>query len=214
VAAARIRVAIIEDQRVMRESAAALLNSSDGFECSGAFRSIEEALAAVIRRPDVGLVDIGLPGISGIEGLPLLHDRWPDTPLLVFTVYADDDRIFDALCNGAVGYLLKKTEPAELLRSLREVVEGGAPMSPEVARKVIGAFKSIRPPSRPEEDLTPHETRVLRLLVEGHSYKSAAAELGVTFHAIAFHVKHIYEKLHVHSKSEAVSKALRGRLIR
>jgi DNA-binding NarL/FixJ family response regulator len=132
---------------------------------------------------------------------------------LTLTVYEDDERIFDALCAGASGYLLKKTAPARLLESLREAVEGGAPMSPEIARRVVELFREIRPPDRADYRLTPHETRILKLLVEGHNYKTAAAELAVTPSTINFHLRNIYEKLQVHSKTEAVVKALRNRLV-
>ena len=131
----------------------------------------------------------------------------------MLTVYDDDERIFEALCAGACGYLLKKTPPVRLLESLREAVAGGSPMSPEVARRVIELFRRVRPLGKADYDLTPHETRILRLLVEGHNYKTAAAELEVSVNTIAFHIKHIYEKLQVHSKSEAVAKALRGGLL-
>ena len=132
---------------------------------------------------------------------------------LVLTVYGDDARIFGALCAGACGYLLKKTPPARLLENLKEAVEGGSPMSPEVARRVISLFREIRPPEDADYELTPHETRLLRMMVEGHNYKSAAKEFGVTTHAISFHMRRIYEKLQVHSKSEAVAKALKNRLV-
>jgi DNA-binding NarL/FixJ family response regulator len=125
----------------------------------------------------------------------------------MLTIYDDDDRIFEALCAGASGYLLKKTPPARLLESLREAVAGGAPMSPEVARRVVALFRTFRPPDDTTCDLTPHETRLLRLFVEGHNYKTAAAELGVTVHTISVHLRSIYDKLRVHSKSEAVVKA-------
>jgi DNA-binding NarL/FixJ family response regulator len=132
---------------------------------------------------------------------------------LVLTVFDDDARIFEALCAGACGYLLKKTPAARLLESVREVVAGGSPMSPEVARRVIELFRRVRPAESAEYALTPHETRLLKLIVEGHSYKSAAAALGVTVHTISFHMRSIYDKLQVHSKSEAVAKALRQGLI-
>jgi DNA-binding NarL/FixJ family response regulator len=131
----------------------------------------------------------------------------------MLTVYDDDERIFDAMCAGASGYLLKKTPPFRLLESLREVASGGAPMSPEVAKRVIALFREIRPPDRAAYELTPHETRLLKLLVQGHNYKTAAAELGVTVHTVSFHLRSIYEKLQVHSKSEAVAKALQNRLV-
>ncbi len=210
-----IKVVIIEDDRRIREGLGTLINGVKGYRCISAFRSMEEALARPWGEvPEVALVDIGLPGMSGIEGLPLLRDKYPAVALLVLTVYEDDERIFQALCAGACGYLLKKTPPAKLLEGLREVLCGGAPMSPEVARRVLQLFREIRPPERVKHDLTPHELRLLKLLVEGHNYQSAAAELGVSFSTINFHMQNIYGKLQVHSKSEAVAKALRQRLVK
>jgi DNA-binding NarL/FixJ family response regulator len=133
--------------------------------------------------------------------------------VLVLTVYEDDERIFEALCAGASGYLLKKTPPARLIESLGEVLHG-APMSPEVAQRVLKLFREIRPPGTGDYDLTAHELRLLKLLVEGHNYQSAAVELGVAFSTINFHMQNIYGKLQVHSKSEAVAKALRQGLVR
>jgi DNA-binding NarL/FixJ family response regulator len=131
----------------------------------------------------------------------------------MLTVYDDDDRIFEALCAGATGYLLKKTAPGKLLDSVREAARGGAPMSPDVARRVVALFREFRPPAHADCHLTPHEMRLLRMLVEGHNYKTAAAELGSSVNTVAFHMKKIYEKLQVHSKSEAVARALRSRLV-
>ena len=211
---ATIKVAIIEDRREIREGLAMLINGTEGFRCCGSYRSMEEALDNIGRElPDVVLNDIGLPGMSGIEGIAILKERYPNLLLLMLTVYDDDERIFDAMCAGATGYLLKKTPPARLLESLKEAVGGGAPMSPEVARRVIALFREIRPPERADYALTPHETRLLKLFVEGHNYKTAAAELGVSVHTVSFHLRSIYEKLQVHSKSEAVAKALRNRLV-
>src|ERR1051326_6228229 len=152
--------------------------------------------------------------MSGVEGVRILRERHPSLVLLMNTVYDDDERIFDALCAGACGYLLKKTPPARLIESLKEAMNGGGPMSPEVARRVIGLFRDIRPPERADYKLTPHETRLLRLLVEGHNYKTAARELNVSVNTISFHMKRIYEKLQVHSKSEAVAKALQHRIVK
>jgi len=192
-----------------------LITGTEGYRCTGAFRSMEEALDTIDRdMPDVALVDIGLPGMSGIDGIRILKSRHPDLAMLMLTVYDDDDRIFDALCAGACGYLLKNTAPARLLASLEEAGMGGSPMSPEIARRVVTLFREIRPPAAADYQLTPHETRLLKLLVDGHNYKTAAQELGVSVNTISFHMRHIYEKLQVHSKSEAVSKALRHRLIR
>lgn len=209
-----IKVALIEDRREIREGLAMLIDGTDGYSCVSTFSTMEDAIARIHHNlPQVALVDIGLPGMSGIEGIAILKERHPELLLLTLTVYDDDERIFKALCAGACGYLLKKTPPARLLESIREVVAGGAPMSPAVARKVIYLFREFRPPDQVEFHLTPHETKLLRMLVEGHNYKTVAAELGVSINTISFHMRHIYEKLQVHSKSEAVSKALRQRLV-
>jgi DNA-binding NarL/FixJ family response regulator len=209
-----ITVTIIEDQRTTREALKALLDGSEGFQTLDLFGSMEEALPKMgARLPDVALVDIGLPGMSGIEGIRRMRDDFPSLLMLVLTVYEDDARIFEAACAGACGYVLKKTPLKQLLTSIREAVNGGAPMSPEIARRVFRLFREIRPPERAEYALTPHEIRLLKLLVEGHSYKTAATEIGVSPHTISFHLRRVYEKLHVHSKSEAVSKALRQGLV-
>lgn len=209
-----VKVAIVEDQRKFREATAAIIDGTEGFRCTGSFRSMEETLDKIRNDlPDVVLVDIGLPGMSGIEGIQLLKERHPQMILLVYSVYDDDERIFDALCAGASGYLLKKTPPARLLESLSEAAAGGAPLTPEVAARVVRLFRDYRPPNRNYE-LTPHELRLLKLLMEGHNYKTAAEELGVTTHTISFHLQRIYEKLHVHSKTEAVAKALQHRLLK
>jgi DNA-binding NarL/FixJ family response regulator len=210
-----IMVAIIEDQRKFREYLTALINGSPGFRCSGSFRSMEEALERISKdRHDVVLVDIGLPGMDGIAGIRILKEKFPELILLMHTVYDGDERIFDALCAGANGYLLKKTPPARLLECLREALTGGAPMTPEVASQVVRLFREIRPRDTSDEQLTPHEVRLLEMLAEGHNYVTAAVKLGVTTHTISFHLQQIYEKLHVHSKTEAVAKALRNRLIK
>jgi DNA-binding NarL/FixJ family response regulator len=209
-----ISTAIVEDRREIREGLAVLINGTPGYRCTGSYGSMEEALEKIRRElPEVVLCDIGLPGMDGIEGIRLLKERHPALQLLMLTVYDDDERIFDALCAGATGYLLKRTPPARLLEALREAVTGGAPMSPEVAARVIKLFRDIRPPERPDCDLTPHETRLLKLLVEGHNYTTAADALGVSYNTVKFHMRHIYEKLQVHSKSEAVARALRDRLV-
>ena len=209
-----ITVVNIDDQREIREGLGVLIDATQGYKCVGRYRSMEEALVSIgPNPPDVALVDIGLPGMSGIDGIKILKERYPRLVSLVLTVYSDDARIFAALCAGACGYLLKKTPPARLLEALREAVDGGSPMSPEVARSVIGLFRDIRPPQNADYELTPHETRLLKMMVEGHNYKSAAKEFGVTTHAISFHMRRIYEKLQVHSKSEAVAKALKNRLV-
>ena len=209
-----IKVAVIEDRREIRDGLAALINGTEGYRCTGAFRSMEHALDGIgASLPDIVLVDIGLPGMSGIEGIRLLNERHSTLQFLVLSVYDDDERIFEALCAGACGYLLKRTAPARLLESLKELREGGSPMSPEVARRVVHLFQEIRPPKHADHQLTPHQIRLLKLLADGHNYKTAAAQLGVTVDTIGFHLRHVYEKLQVHSKSEAVAKALRERII-
>jgi len=210
-----VKVVIIEDNDQIRQGLAALINGTTGFQCNLTFPSMEDALPHVTPHiADLVLVDIGLPGMSGIDGIQILKKRFPDLLCLVLTIYEDDDRIFRALCAGATGYLLKKTPPARLLESLKDAASGGAPMSPEVARRVITLFREMRPPEQADYNLTPHETRLLKLLAEGHNYKTAAAELNVSVNTISFHLKNIYEKLQVHSKSEAVAKAFRDGLIK
>ncbi len=212
-----IRVALVEDEKRTREGLQAFLKAKKDFVCVAAWKSIEEALAAKdlsdADAPDVLLLDIGLPGMSGIQGLAPLRQRYPQTAIVILTVYEDNERVFEALCAGATGYLLKNTPPAKLLDSLRDAKNGGSPMSPEIARRVIELFRKFRPPAKAQYNLTPHEMKLLKLLVEGHSYKTAAAELGVTLHTIAFHIQNIYVKLQVHSKSEAVARALRENLL-
>ncbi len=209
-----IKTAIIEDMRQIREGLATLINFTDGFTCTGAFRSVEEALQRIKSDvPDVLLSDIALPGMSGIEGVKILKEKYPEMLILMLTIYEDDERIFDALCAGASGYLLKRTQPSKILENIREAVSGGAPMSPEVALKVVKLFREVRPPERADYDLTPHETRLLKLLIDGYNYTTAAKKLGVSYNTIKFHVRHIFEKLQVHSKSEAVVKAMQNRLV-
>jgi DNA-binding NarL/FixJ family response regulator len=209
-----IKTAVIEDMRHIRDGLATLINFTEGFRCTGSYRSVEEALAKLKDDvPDVLLSDIGLPGMSGIEGIRIIKEQYPQMQVLMLTVYDDDDRIFDALCAGASGYLLKRTPPAKLLDNIREAMSGGAPVSPEVAARVIKFFRELHTPDREDYELTPHETRLLKLLTEGYNYTTAAERLGVSYNTIKFHVRHIFEKLQVHSKSEALVKAMHDRLV-
>jgi DNA-binding NarL/FixJ family response regulator len=213
-APAPIEVAIIEDEDEVREGLAMLINRTDDLRCCERFRSMEDALREMGGRPvRVALVDIGLPGMSGIEGIALLKARFPDLLVLILTVYKDDNRIFDAIYAGAHGYLLKTTPPERLLESLREVNAGGAPMSPAVARRVVELFRQSRPQRHAGCHLSAQETSLLKLLCEGHHYKTAAAEMNISIHTVNFHLRNIYSKLHVHSMSEAVAKALREKLM-
>jgi DNA-binding NarL/FixJ family response regulator len=210
-----LKVAIVEDQPRIRESLRILIGGTEGFRCTAEFECMEDALVEIGGDlPDVALVDIGLPGMNGVDGIRELKKSYPALTVLMLTVYDDDKRIFDALCAGACGYLLKKTPPARLLECIQEAAGGGSPMSPEVARRVVSLFREIRPPEDAEYHLTPHEIRLLKLLVEGHNYKTAAAELSLSINTIGFHMKSIYEKLQVHSKSEAVAKGLRQHIVR
>jgi DNA-binding NarL/FixJ family response regulator len=207
-------VSIVEDHKEIREGLVTLINASEGFRVAGSFGTMEEALSRIHSHPcSILLVDIGLPGMSGIEGIRTLKERYPKLLFLVLTVHEDDTRIFEALCAGATGYLLKNISNERLIQSLKEVSEGGAPMSPEVARRVINLFQKFQPPKRADHDLTPHEQRILKMLVAGHNYKSTAKELNVSINTVSFHVKKIYDKLQVHSKSEAVSKAFREGIV-
>jgi DNA-binding NarL/FixJ family response regulator len=210
-----LRIVIIEDRREIREGLRTLIAYTEGYECVAAYRSMEEALPEIVRtQADVALVDLGLPGMSGIEGIERLRELLPKMQSLVLSVYDDDARVFQAICAGACGYLLKNTPPAELLAAIREAASGGAPISPRIASKVLAIFRQIHPRQTSGAALTPHELRLLRLLTEGHNYKTAAAEMGVSVHGISFHTRNIYEKLAVHSKSEAVAKALRLGIVR
>jgi DNA-binding NarL/FixJ family response regulator len=209
-----IRVAIIEDQREIREGLRELIDGAEELHCSGTFGSIEQVLPRIgSGLPDVVLVDIGLPGKSGIEGIRLLKERYPKLVLVVLTVFEDDRRIFEAICAGASGYLLKKTPAPRLIQGIRDAAAGGAPMSPEIAARVIAVFRLAHPALPEDHGLTPHEVRLLKMLVDGHNYKTAAVELSVSVNTISFHMRRVYEKLHVHTKSEAVAKALRNQIV-
>lgn len=212
--AAEIRVAIVEDERRTREGLAALIGGARGFRVVGAFGSMEEALeGAPAGELDVMLADIGLPGMSGTEGVRRFKQRRPELQILMLSVHADDEHVFAAICAGACGYLLKDTPPAALLEAIRELHGGGAPMSPGIARSVVTTFQRFAPPAGAAHGLSARELDVLKLLVDGHSYKTAARALELSIDTVRFHVRHVYEKLHVHSKSEAVRAALERRIL-
>lgn len=209
-----IRVAIVEDDRGTRDGLAVLLGATPGFECVGTYGSVEEALSrAPPAQPEVVLLDIGLPGLDGSEGVARVRERYPGATVLMLTVFEDEDRIFESLCNGAAGYLLKKTPPARLLEAIREADGGGAPLSPEIARKVVRLFREVAPRPRTGEELTHQETRLLELLAAGHTYGSAADQMGVSVNTVRNYVRSVYQKLHVHTQSAAVGRALREGLI-
>jgi DNA-binding NarL/FixJ family response regulator len=208
-----IRVMLVEDQPRLREGLALLIDGTPGLHTAGSFGCMEDALRGLAAaRPDVAMVDLGLPGMSGIEGTRAIREQAPLTHVLILTVHDDDAHVFEAICAGASGYLLKDTPPPQLLAAIRELASGGAPMSPAIARRVVSTFHKVAPPVA-DQRLSPRETEVLDLLAQGHSYKTAAAALAVSIDTVRFHVRHIYDKLHVHSKSAAVRTALRHGLI-
>ena len=208
------RVAVVEDDASIRDAVRQLIDGTRGFHCSGAWRTAEEGLRAIAAAPaDVLLLDIHLPGMHGTEAVARFHAHWPAMPIVMFTVFEDDERIFQSLCNGATGYVLKKTPPQKLLDAIVEARSGGAPMSPDIARRVVELFRTLRPVPAAAQKLTATEVKLLSLLAEGHSYQAAAERMEVTINTIRNHIRSIYEKLHVHSKSAAVGKALRAGII-
>ncbi|MEW6366149.1 MAG: response regulator transcription factor [Acidobacteriota bacterium] len=203
-------VAVVDDDRVTREGLRLIINSTPGYRCEHVFDSVEAGVVGLgSDPPDVLLLDVRLPGMDGSQGVRLFRERYPDLKVLMLTNYAEDDTVFESICNGACGYLLKKTPPAKLLDAVSEAACGGAPMSPQIAARVLEVFRKSKPASKVGHNLTPHEVRLLGLLSEGHSYQRVADGLSVTINTIRHHIRSIYEKLHVHSKSEAVSKALK-----
>jgi DNA-binding NarL/FixJ family response regulator len=207
-----VRIMIVEDDRVTREGLAVLIGETPGFVCSGRFRSVEDALRAGFAH-DVILLDIHLTGMPGSEGVPLLIAKYPGVRIVMLTVFDDTERVFDSICNGACGYLLKKTSPAKLIEAISEASQGGAPMTPEIASKVVTLFREYAPVRNADCNLTAREHQVLELLAEGYSYTRIGSHLGITANTVRNYIRTIYEKLHAHSRSEAVSKALRRRLI-
>ena len=205
-----IKVAIVEDDNEIRTLLTKILDNSEGFSCENSFSDSESAIEELPSiEPDVILMDIVLPGKSGIEGVRILKDKIPESDFIMLTVQEDDNSIFDSLCAGATGYLLKDTPPAELLKAIREVVEGGSPMSPSIARRVIGSFKQ----QSVETPLTERETEILNLLCDGKNYKTISDELFISGNTVRAHIKNIYRKLHVNSRAEAVKKAINDRLL-
>jgi len=208
-----LRVLVVEDDRRLRDGLRSLIDGTPGYRCVEAVASLEEALRRHAgEAPDVVLLDIHLPGVWGSSGVGGIRERYPGAAPVMLTAFDDDELVFESLCNGAVGYILKKTAPAKLLEQIAEAHTGGAPMSPEIARKVVARLRRfVAPP--PRAALAPQETRLLELLARGRSYQAAANELGITINTVRNYVRNIYEKLEVHSKAEAVSKGLRGGLV-
>jgi len=204
-----IKVIIIEDDDIIRESFISLINASSNFFCSAGYESCEKALKSFEKDdPDIVLMDIGLPGMSGIEGIKKIKKIKPETDIIVVTVHSEDDNVFEALCAGASGYLIKNIAPKKLIDSLEEVYHGGAPMSTDIARKVIHSFHQNM-----QSPLSPRETEVLQHLAKGKSYTMIADELYIDKETVRTHIKNIYQKLNVNSKASAIEKASRDKLI-
>jgi len=204
-----IRVSIVEDNGRVRGSLARLIALTDGFECVSEHGSGEEAMAALPKtKPEVVLMDINLPGINGVECVRQLKPLLPDTQVMMLTVYENTDLIFQALTAGATGYLLKQTPPNELLAAVREVHNGGSPMTGHIARKVVASFQQAGNSAREFENLTPREKEVLDFLAKGFLYKEIAEAMTISYDTVHTHIRKIYEKLHVRSRTEAVAKHL------
>ena len=210
-----IRVCIFEDNTQLRESLFNLVDASDGFVCVGAFANCEDVISKVSSvKPDVILMDIELPGISGIDAVRITKEKFPEVKILMETIFEEDDKIFQSICNGAEGYILKNTPPEEIMEAITEIHEGGAPMTPAIALKVMRMFKQNLSSNKDESfNLSSREKEILKCLVEGMSYKLIAGNCFISIDTVHGHIKNIYKKLQVHSKSEAVVKAIKGKIV-
>jgi DNA-binding NarL/FixJ family response regulator len=210
-----IKVVIFEDNTNLRRGLTTLINGSDGFECAGAFGNCDKLIKNITdTKPDVVLMDIEMPGMDGIEAVKMLKPQFPEIKILMETIFEDDEKVFHSICSGAEGYILKNTPPSQILDAIREIHEGGAPMTPSIASKVLAMFKSGTSFSKDESyNLTDREMEVLKYLVDGMSYKLIAEKCFVSIDTVSSHVKNIYKKLQVHSKSEAVAKAIKGKIV-
>ena len=210
-----IKVAIFEDNKTLRESLQQLINNEEDMYCTGSFPDAAKLIRNMqLSNPDVVMMDINMPGISGIEAVQVIKEKFPQARILMQTVFEDNDKIFAAICAGASGYMLKKTVPQKMLEAIRETHLGGAPMTASVAVKVLQMFRSQFNSEKNEFiDLSEREKEILTLLVKGKSYKTVASECFISIDTVSTHVRHIYEKLHVHSKSEAVAKAINQKLV-
>ncbi|HSJ67747.1 MAG TPA: response regulator transcription factor [Anditalea sp.] len=209
-----IKILIYEDNPQLREGLTMLIDGSEGFQVLGAFKNCSNVAYEVdAYKPDVILMDIDMPGVNGLEGLKIIRQQNHQVSVLMLTVFDDNKNIFEALLNGANGYILKKTPPVKLLEYIQEASTGGAPMTASVAAQVLKMFSQISLPTDNDYHLSEREKQVLQLLVKGYSYKMIASEMFIAMDTVRSHIKKIYEKLHVNSKSEAVAKAFRDKLV-
>jgi DNA-binding NarL/FixJ family response regulator len=213
-----LRIAIFDDNKNIRESISLLLKTVAGFEVVGSFAHVLDCVDDVRDcKPDIVLMDIEMPGMTGIEAVKSIKKEFPHIQVLMQTVFEDDDRVFDSICSGASGYILKNYLNTKLIEAITELQYGGSPMSPSVARKVLNKMQQIpqhvKPEESPDYQLTPREKEVLTCLVNGQSYKMIAADLHISYETVRSHVKKIYEKLHVASLTEVVAKAIHQRLV-
>jgi len=210
----KIKVTVFEDNRSLRQGLYQLINGSEGFECVGAFEDCLNLLKDIANtKPDVVLMDIQMPGINGIEAVNILHEKYPDLKILMQTIFEESDKIFQSILAGASGYILKNTSPSRILDFIKETYEGGAPMSPSVATKVL---KMVGQPAQEKVNtfnLTEREKEILSCLVKGMSYKLIADACFISIDTVRGHIRNIYEKLHVHSKGEAIVAAIKGKIV-
>ncbi len=209
-----IRVAIVEDDVLLRDGLVRMIDGAEGLCCAVAVSSAEEGLERLRKHAaDVLLLDIGLPRMNGCDAVSVFREMFPSLTVLMLTVFSDRDLIFASICKGASGYLLKSTPPRQLFDAIRAAHAGGSPLSPEIAREIVDLFQKVDPPRPPAQALTRQELQLLRLLALGHSYDSSARQMNVSVNTVRNYIRSVYEKLHVHSKSAAVSAALRQGLI-
>lgn len=210
-----IKVCLFEDNDNLREGLMRLINGTYGFKCVGAFPNCDNLIEKVkSAQPDVVLMDIQMPGMTGIEGVRLLKENYPELKILMETVFDDDEKIFKSICAGAEGYILKHTPPSQILDAIKEIHEGGSPMTPSIANRVLSMMKKSSTGKSVETfDLSYREREILSCLVEGMSYKLIADACTISIETVGAHIKNIYKKLQVHSKSEAVAKAIKGKIV-
>jgi len=207
-------VTVFEDNAALREGIAEILNASQGFLCIGAYANCKKVIEVLEKNlPDAVLMDIQMPGISGIEAVSIIKNKFPGLPVIMHTVFDDEDKLFACLTNGADGYILKRDSSEQLIPAIREVVSGGAPMSPGIARKVLNAFHPSAESSQDKFHITMRETQILESLAKGFSYRMIGIEYSISPETVKRHLKNIYEKLHVQCGPEAVAKAIREKII-